>query len=100
MRHFFRLAWRGIPMAPCDSSLVGTDVPTASLRHCRTGHSSAAAKAAPEKIRDLLQEACGLGNVEDNRLAGLEDHPIAGQVMGTDPEEMARGAENSRITRP
>ena len=42
---------------------------------------------------DLLQEACGLGNVEDNRLAGLEDHPIAGQVMGTDPEEMARGAE-------
>lgn len=42
---------------------------------------------------DLLQEACGLGNVQDNRLAGLEDHPIAGQVMGTDPEEMARGAE-------
>ena len=38
---------------------------------------------------DLLASECGLGDPEANRLAGLDDHPIAGQVMGTDPEEMA-----------
>ncbi len=38
---------------------------------------------------DLLASECGLGDPGANRLAGLDDHPIAGQVMGTDPEEMA-----------
>ena len=42
---------------------------------------------------DLLAEECGCGNLEDNRAAGLDDHPIAGQVMGTQPETMAKGAE-------
>jgi len=41
---------------------------------------------------DILKEACGLGDPEENRLAGLEDHPVAGQVMGTDPDEMGRAA--------
>jgi tRNA-dihydrouridine synthase len=42
---------------------------------------------------DLLASECGLGDPEENRIAGLDDHPIAGQVMGTIPVEMARGAE-------
>jgi tRNA-dihydrouridine synthase B len=43
---------------------------------------------------DLLQlEARGLGDPGENRAAGLEDHPVAGQVMGTEPEMMARGAQ-------
>jgi len=42
---------------------------------------------------DLLAETCGTGDPEENRAAGLEDHPIAGQIMGTVPEEMAAGAE-------
>jgi len=42
---------------------------------------------------DLLASECGLGDPEENRIAGLDDHPIAGQVMGTLPAEMARGAE-------
>jgi tRNA-dihydrouridine synthase len=33
-----------------------------------------------------------LGDPDDNRVAGLHDHPIAGQVMGTLPDEMARAA--------
>ena len=41
---------------------------------------------------DLLAAECGLGDPEANRLAGLDDHPIAGQIMGTDPDDMARGA--------
>ncbi|MHC5112977.1 MAG: tRNA dihydrouridine synthase [Planctomycetota bacterium] len=41
---------------------------------------------------DLLAETCGTGDPEENRAAGLEDHPIAGQVMGTVPDEMAAGA--------
>lgn len=41
---------------------------------------------------DLLAEECGTGDVEDNRAAGLDDHPIAGQIMGTLPDEMAAGA--------
>jgi len=41
---------------------------------------------------DLLQEECGTGDPDENRAAGLDDHPIAGQIMGTDPDEMARGA--------
>ncbi len=41
---------------------------------------------------DLLAEECGSGELEDNRAAGLHDHPIAGQIIGSQPEEMARGA--------
>lgn len=41
---------------------------------------------------DLLAEECGLGDPHENRLAGFDDHPIAGQVMGTEPEQMARAA--------
>ena len=36
--------------------------------------------------------SCGCGDVEENRIANLDDHPIAGQVMGTAPEEMGEGA--------
>ena len=41
---------------------------------------------------DLLAEECGLGDPHANRLAGFDDHPIAGQIMGTAPEEMAKAA--------
>jgi len=41
---------------------------------------------------DLLAEECGLGDPHANRLAGFDDHPIAGQIMGTEPEQMAKGA--------
>ncbi|MGI9013767.1 MAG: tRNA dihydrouridine synthase [Phycisphaerales bacterium] len=41
---------------------------------------------------DLLAEECGTGDPQENRAAGLDDHPIAGQIMGTDPDEMAEGA--------
>lgn len=41
---------------------------------------------------DLLAEECGTGDPLENRAAGLEDHPIAGQIMGTLPDEMAEGA--------
>ncbi len=41
---------------------------------------------------DILREECGLGDPSENRLAGLEDHPVAGQVMGTGPDEMASAA--------
>ncbi|MDP7034965.1 MAG: tRNA-dihydrouridine synthase family protein [Planctomycetota bacterium] len=41
---------------------------------------------------DILKEACALGDPKNNRLADLEDHPVAGQIMGTGPEEMARAA--------
>lgn len=42
---------------------------------------------------DLLATECGMGDLAENRAAGLDDHPIAGQIMGTEPHEMARGAE-------
>lgn len=42
---------------------------------------------------DLLATECGMGDIEDNLAAGLDDHPIAGQIMGTLPAEMARAAE-------
>jgi tRNA-dihydrouridine synthase len=41
---------------------------------------------------DVLAEECGTGDVDENRAAGLDDHPIAGQIMGTFPEQMAAGA--------
>lgn len=41
---------------------------------------------------NILASECGLGDPEENMVAGLDDHPIAGQIMGTDPEEMAQGA--------
>ena len=42
---------------------------------------------------DLLATECGMGEIEDNIAAGLDDHPIAGQVMGTTPDEMAQASE-------
>ena len=44
---------------------------------------------------DLLAEECGLGDPEENRIAevgDLHDHPIAGQIMGSMPDEMAKAA--------
>src|SRR5688572_28247473 len=41
---------------------------------------------------DLLESECGLGDPEENRVAGLHDHPIAGQIMGINPDEMAKAA--------
>lgn len=41
---------------------------------------------------DLIACECGTGDLEDNRAAGLDDHPIAGQIIGTEPAEMADGA--------
>ncbi|MBM4112329.1 MAG: tRNA-dihydrouridine synthase family protein [Phycisphaerae bacterium] len=41
---------------------------------------------------DLIATECGMGEIEDNRAATLDDHPIAGQIMGTDPGEMADGS--------
>jgi tRNA-dihydrouridine synthase B len=41
---------------------------------------------------DLLATECGMGEIEDNVAMGLDDHPIAGQIMGTTPQEMADGA--------
>ena len=41
---------------------------------------------------DLLAEECGTGDPQQNKAAGLDDHPIAGQIIGTEPDEMARGA--------
>lgn len=37
-------------------------------------------------------DSCNLGDPWENRIATLEDHPIAGQVMGTLPGEMAQAA--------
>lgn len=42
---------------------------------------------------DLIATECGMGEVEDNRAASLADHPLAGQVMGTLPSEMAQASE-------
>lgn len=41
---------------------------------------------------DLLATECGMGELADNLAMGLDDHPIAGQIMGTLPAEMAEGA--------
>jgi len=41
---------------------------------------------------DVLAEEVGCGDLPDNINAGLDDHPIAGQVIGTTPETMAKGA--------
>lgn len=42
---------------------------------------------------DLIATECGMGDLEDNRALGLDDHPIAGQIMGTKPNEMAEGSK-------
>jgi len=34
-----------------------------------------------------------LGELHDNIPGGVEDHPLAGQIMGSEPDEMARAAE-------
>jgi len=49
-------------------------------------------KGQAKENPDLLAEECGTGDPEENRAAGLEDHPIAGQIMGTEPEMMAKAA--------
>lgn len=49
-------------------------------------------KGRRKELPDLLEEECGLGDPEENRIAGLHDHPIAGQIMGTRPDEMAEAA--------
>lgn len=41
---------------------------------------------------DILAEEAASGEIEGNTAAGLDDHPIAGQVIGTTPDEMAQGA--------
>ena len=41
---------------------------------------------------DLIATECGMGEVEDNVAATLDDHPLAGQIMGSHPDEMARAA--------
>ena len=41
---------------------------------------------------DLIATECGMGEIDENRAFGLDDHPLAGQVMGTKPETMAKGA--------
>ncbi len=41
---------------------------------------------------DILAEECGTGDINENQAANLGDHPIAGQIMGTYPDEMAAGA--------
>ena len=40
---------------------------------------------------DLLAEECGTGDLDENQAADNNDHPIAGQIMGTFPDEMAAG---------
>ncbi|MDP6987560.1 MAG: tRNA-dihydrouridine synthase family protein [Phycisphaerales bacterium] len=40
---------------------------------------------------NILRAEC-LGDPDNNRLSGLEDHPVAGQVMGSDPDEMGKAA--------
>ena len=42
---------------------------------------------------DLLQAECGLGDPNENRLAGLQDHPVAGQIIGSDSNTIAQAAE-------
>ncbi|MBT4531340.1 MAG: tRNA-dihydrouridine synthase family protein [Phycisphaerae bacterium] len=41
---------------------------------------------------DILAEEAASGDLEGNIVASVDDHPIAGQIIGTNPEEMARGA--------
>lgn len=41
---------------------------------------------------DLIATECGMGEPSENRITSNDDHPIAGQVMGTDPTEMAKAA--------
>jgi tRNA-dihydrouridine synthase len=42
---------------------------------------------------DLIASEVGMGDLDENRAAGLDDHPIAGQIMGSEPDEIARGSE-------
>ncbi len=41
---------------------------------------------------NLLAEEAVSGEIEGNTAAGLDDHPIAGQVIGTNPDEMGQAA--------
>lgn len=49
-------------------------------------------KGRKKEDPDFLAAECGCGDLEENKVAGLDDHPIAGQVMGTTPDEMGEGA--------
>ncbi|MBC22760.1 MAG: tRNA-dihydrouridine synthase [Phycisphaerae bacterium] len=49
-------------------------------------------KARRKEDPDLIASECGMGDPDENKIAGLDDHPIAGQVMGTLPGEMAQAA--------
>ena len=52
----------------------------------------AGGKGRARENPDLLAQECGTGDPAENRAAGLDDHPIAGQAMGTHPGEMADAA--------
>ena len=42
---------------------------------------------------DLLEAECGLGDPNENRLADLHDHPVAGQIIGSDAYTIGQAAE-------
>ena len=48
---------------------------------------------------DLLAAECGSGDPKENQAAGLDDHPIAGQVIGATPDEMAALQQCSSFSR-
>lgn len=50
-------------------------------------------KGRKKEDPDILAAECGTGDPSENRAQGLDDHPIAGQIMGTFPDEMAKGTE-------
>ena len=41
---------------------------------------------------DIIAAECGMGELDDNVAKTVDDHPLAGQIMGSHPEEMARAA--------
>ena len=41
---------------------------------------------------DLIATECGMGELDDNIAKTVDDHPLAGQIMGSHPDEMARAA--------
>mgnify|MGYP001303379596 CR=1 FL=1 len=49
-------------------------------------------KGRRKKDPDILAEEAASGDLEGNTAAGLDDHPIAGQIIGSNPDEMAKGA--------
>ncbi len=41
---------------------------------------------------DIIACECGSGDIPENQAATVDDHPIAGQIIGSTPSEMAEGA--------